>query len=419
VVLWSPLDFLISNVQYTKYILRQYLSCCHNRLVFNIIDSDHVSYRDGWSTLTNKTENPIDWIQSLTYQSRTPLTGGHLSPIVTISLCIAGLTPPLQALCYLLAQMTGATLAGILLAVSLGSRATEIENYGCYFNPTPEFNALHVFIFEFMGAICVIAMMYGEIFKICSSCGFPLTDTACRLEHILRTPGSNLFATDQPILEQCGSRVGRTSTFSNFHSQTDLMVLESDLRRLFVFAASDFAPPKSYGGTNGFPTRCWASSIAIFKFESSKHLLELHWAKKWETNTSTHWSRLDFLATRSVDTRPSSISYLFFSLILIQRKFPIPITSTFSAMSAAALHGLAYRFLKPCVEESAISGPPELSNNLISNANLTSFPPSDVIIQMGNPESSQVKEKSWATSSKFDTLHYNDTTFWGRCFHIK
>ncbi|KAA1103357.1 hypothetical protein PGT21_015656 [Puccinia graminis f. sp. tritici] len=226
----------------------------------------------------------------------TPLTGGHLSPIVTISLCIAGLTPPLQALCYLIAQMTGATFAGILLAVSLGSRATEIENYGCYFNPTPEFNALHVFIFEFMGAICVIAMMYGL--------------------------NTSLGPQDQTYSLQINP------------------FLNSVALGLFVFAASDFAPPKSYGGTNGFPTRCWASSVAIFKFES------------------TDWI------------------------------FWLP------AMSAATLHGLAYRFLKPCVEESVVPGPSDLPNNLISNANPSSFPPSDVIIQMGNPESSQVKEKS-------------------------
>ncbi|OAV98328.1 hypothetical protein PTTG_25750 [Puccinia triticina 1-1 BBBD Race 1] len=218
-----------------------------------------------------------------------PLTGGHVSPIVTISFCVAGITPPIQALYYLFAQMIGATFAGILLALSLGSRASEIENYGCYFNPTPQFNALHVFIFEFMGAICVIAMMYGP--------------------------------PDQ------------------YSSQQITPILNSLTLALFIFATSDFAPVKAYGGTNGFPTRCWASSVAIFKFES------------------TDWI------------------------------FWLP------AMSAAALNGLAYRFLKPCVEETATADLPNLANDFISS-NSVGVAKSNVIIQMDEAECPKGREKS-------------------------
>ncbi|KAI9606319.1 hypothetical protein KEM48_001917 [Puccinia striiformis f. sp. tritici PST-130] len=191
-----------------------------------------------------------------------PLTGGHLSPIVSISFCIAGITPPIQAICYLFAQISGATVAGFLLALSLGPRAVDIENYGCYFNPSPQFNLLQVCIVEFMG----------------------------------------LFA-------------------------------------LFVFATSDFAPANSYGGATGFPTRCWASSAAIFKFEP---------------NDWVFW---------------------------------LP------AMAAAALHGLAYRFLNPCVDESVNSSLADLTTNYTLNSSSAGLPMSDVIIHMNASESCEIKDK--------------------------
>ncbi|KAH9463696.1 hypothetical protein Pst134EA_015781 [Puccinia striiformis f. sp. tritici] len=224
-----------------------------------------------------------------------PLTGGHLSPIVSISFCIAGITPPIQAICYLFAQISGATVAGFLLALSLGPRAVEIENYGCYFNPSPQFNLLQVCIVEFMGAICVIAMMYG-------------------------------FNTSPGPQDQ-----------NPFHSITPL--LNGISLGLFVFATSDFAPANSYGGATGFPTRCWASSAAIFKFEP---------------NDWVFW---------------------------------LP------AMAAAALHGLAYRFLNPCVDESVNSSLADLTTNYTLNSSSAGLPMSDVIIHMNASESCEIKDK--------------------------
>ncbi|POW08385.1 hypothetical protein PSHT_09567, partial [Puccinia striiformis] len=261
---------------------------------------------------------------------RGPLTGGHLSPIVSISFCIAGITPPIQAICYLFAQISGATVAGFLLALSLGPRAVDIENYGCYFNPSPQFNS-PVCIVEFMGAICVIAMMYGEsvllfhiilVFRILTlSEGFNTS------------PGpqdQNPFHSITTLIEWHLSGVGRMSPLLIIYNQANLP----------IFNPSDyFAPANSYGGATGFPTRCWASSAAIFKFEP---------------NDWVFW---------------------------------LP------AMAAAALHGLAYRFLNPCVDESVNSSLADLTTNYTLNSSSAGLPMSDVIIHMNASESCEIKDK--------------------------
>ncbi|MBW0516925.1 hypothetical protein O181_056640 [Austropuccinia psidii MF-1] len=195
-----------------------------------------------------------------------PLTGGHLNPIVTLSTCITGLTGPLRGLAYVGAQMFGATWGGFFLSLSLGPRAANIEKYGCYFTSSPEFNAFHAAIFEFMGTICVISMMYGF-------CQTTTTRDAVPVQPRI-----------SPLLN--GITLG-----------------------LFIFAASCFAPAKSFLGTIGFPTRCWASSIGIRKF-----------------------NRTDWI-------------------------FWIP------DILASILHGLAYRFGKPFTEEAPIF---ELGNSQTS-----------------------------------------------------
>lgn len=94
---------------------------------------------------------------------RGPLTGGQLNPIVTLSTIVTGLTPPLRGLAYIAAQMVGASLAGVLLAVSLGTRASGVEHYGCYFNPSPAFNSFNASVFEYMGTLFYVSMMYGQL----------------------------------------------------------------------------------------------------------------------------------------------------------------------------------------------------------------------------------------------------------------
>lgn len=110
------------------------------------------------------------WISNLPFANqsfthRGPLTGGHINPVVTLSTVITGLTPPLKGLVYMIAQLTGATVGGVLLALSLGPRAAQIENYGCFFNPSPTFSAFHASVFEFMGTFSIISMMYGEFWN--------------------------------------------------------------------------------------------------------------------------------------------------------------------------------------------------------------------------------------------------------------
>ncbi|EGF99199.1 uncharacterized protein MELLADRAFT_112885 [Melampsora larici-populina 98AG31] len=134
-----------------------------------------------------------------------PISGGHISPIVTLSTCITGLISPLKALAYVSAQMTGATLGGISLAMALGPRAADVQSYGCYFNPSPSFALSHAFCFEFMSALANISMMYGYGIKADSS----------------TTQGGPKLA---PLLN--GITLG-----------------------LFVFASSGFAPENSYLGT--------------------------------------------------------------------------------------------------------------------------------------------------------------------------
>lgn len=109
--------------------------------------------------------------------------------------------------------------------MALGPRAADIENYGCYFNPTQSFGLSHAFFFEFMGTFCIISMMYGYGIKADSS----------------TTQGGPKLA---PLFN--GITLG-----------------------LFVFASSGFAPENSYLGTIGYPTRCWATSIGRMKF--SRH----------------------------------------------------------------------------------------------------------------------------------------------------
>ncbi|KAG0152441.1 hypothetical protein CROQUDRAFT_649845 [Cronartium quercuum f. sp. fusiforme G11] len=154
-----------------------------------------------------------------------PLTGGHINPIVTLSTCITGLTPPTKGMAYMSAQMTGATIGGILLVISLGPRSTAIENYGCYFNPSPSFNVIHASVFEFMGTFAIISMMYG--FGI--NAGATITQGGPKLSPLLN-----------------GITLG-----------------------VYVFAASGFAPENSYLGTVGFPARCWATSVGTFKFKAT------------------------------------------------------------------------------------------------------------------------------------------------------
>ncbi|POW05958.1 hypothetical protein PSTT_09368, partial [Puccinia striiformis] len=221
--------------------------------------------------------------------------------------------------------------------LSLGPRAVEIENYGCYFNPSPQFNLLQVCIVEFMGAICVIAMMYGEsvllfhiilVFRILTlSEGFNTS------------PGpqdQNPFHSITPLLN--GISLGLVGCHPFSLSTIKLIYLFSILQ-IVCFATSDFAPANSYGGATGFPTRCWASSAAIFKFEP---------------NDWVFW---------------------------------LP------AMAAAALHGLAYRFLNPCVDESVNSSLADLTTNYTLNSSSAGLPMSDVIIHMNASESCEIKDK--------------------------
>ncbi|KAH9818222.1 aquaporin-like protein [Melampsora americana] len=207
-----------------------------------------------------------------------PISGGHISPVITLSTCITGLISPVQALAYVFAQMTGATLGGIFLAMALGPRATDVENYGCYFNPSPSFGLSHAFFFEFMGAFAIISMMYGYGMKADSS----------------TTQGGPKLA---PLLN--GITLG-----------------------LFVFASSGFAPESSYLGTIGYPTRCWATSIARMRFSSSDWI---------------YW---------------------------------IP------SISASVLHGISYRFLNPFGEARV--------GKILGHEEISESSPK-VVIQIGGP----------------------------------
>lgn len=58
------------------------------------------------------------------------ISGGHINPAISIALMLTGRCAPLKALSYIIAQMTGAALAGFFLSLLYPTVIAEAANWG-------------------------------------------------------------------------------------------------------------------------------------------------------------------------------------------------------------------------------------------------------------------------------------------------
>ncbi|KIW21661.1 hypothetical protein PV08_02241 [Exophiala spinifera] len=98
-----------------------------------------------------------------------PITGGHLNPFITIATFLVRLTSLPRALIYVTFQLTGASLAGLMLRASWGGRDFKVG--GCFLindfppgstAPASEKVGLgNAFAVEFTGSFILIIIVFG------------------------------------------------------------------------------------------------------------------------------------------------------------------------------------------------------------------------------------------------------------------
>ncbi|KAK9311746.1 aquaporin-like protein [Lipomyces starkeyi] len=92
-----------------------------------------------------------------------PSSGGHLNPMITFATLLAGLIEFSRAVLYILAQASGALLAGGLIRGSLGSNITDkYHGGGCFLNSTTGSVSIgQAFLLETVFALVTIFLAFG------------------------------------------------------------------------------------------------------------------------------------------------------------------------------------------------------------------------------------------------------------------
>ncbi|ETN37091.1 uncharacterized protein HMPREF1541_08081 [Cyphellophora europaea CBS 101466] len=88
-----------------------------------------------------------------------PITGGHLNPFITIATFVIRLTSLPRAILYIGFQLVGASLAGLLIRASWGSRDFKVG--GCFLFEAQGATVGSAFVTEFVGSLSLIILVFG------------------------------------------------------------------------------------------------------------------------------------------------------------------------------------------------------------------------------------------------------------------
>lgn len=90
-----------------------------------------------------------------------PSSGGHINPMITFTTMLAGLTSFPRTILYLIAQTSGAALAGGLIRGSFGPKLTQVyHGGGCFLNSSLITEA-QVYLIESMLCFCAVFLSFG------------------------------------------------------------------------------------------------------------------------------------------------------------------------------------------------------------------------------------------------------------------
>ena len=88
----------------------------------------------------------------------SPISGGHINPLITIGTFFSQLTTFPRAVLYVICQITGATIAGFLIRAALGRHSGPIP--GCWIDPSV-ITAGEAVVLETMTCVALIFIVYG------------------------------------------------------------------------------------------------------------------------------------------------------------------------------------------------------------------------------------------------------------------
>ena len=98
---------------------------------------------------------------SLLIFATTPVTGGHINPLITISTFFGQLVTFPCAVAYILCQIIGATTAAFLIRAALGrERGSNVAIPGCWIDPSAV-TAGEAVVLETMTCVTLIFIVYG------------------------------------------------------------------------------------------------------------------------------------------------------------------------------------------------------------------------------------------------------------------